>query len=62
MDIAALSVVMANQQVQAGAGLAIMNKSMGVAEQQNEQLLSMLKTSGVQAPHPTLGKVVDVQG
>ncbi|ASN04089.1 YjfB family protein [Virgibacillus necropolis] len=61
MDIAALSVVMANQQVQASAGLTIMNKSMGVMEQQSEQLLDMLKTSSVQAPHPSLGKVIDIQ-
>lgn len=61
MDIAALSVVMSNQQVQAGAGLAIMNKTMDVAEQQNSQLMDMLKASGANAPHPSLGKVVDVQ-
>lgn len=61
MDIAALSVVMANQQVRASAGLSIMNKSMGIAEQQNQQLVDMLQKSSVQAPHPSLGKMVDVQ-
>lgn len=60
MDIAALSVAMANQHVRASTGLAIMNKTMGVMEQQNLQLLDMLQTS-VQAPHPTLGKAVDIQ-
>ncbi|WP_404455781.1 YjfB family protein [Virgibacillus necropolis] len=61
MDIAALSVAMANQHVRASASQAIMNKSMGVMEQQSQQLLDMLKTSGAQAPHPSLGKVVDIQ-
>ncbi|WP_430790257.1 YjfB family protein [Virgibacillus flavescens] len=61
MDIAALSVAMANHSVRSSAGLAVMSKSMGVAEQQNQQLLDMLKSSGVEAPHPSLGKVVDIQ-
>lgn len=62
MDVAALSIAMASQQVRTSAGLAIMDKTMGVTEQQNLQLLDMLKTSTVPVPHPTLGKVVDVQG
>lgn len=61
MDIAALSIAMANQHVRVSASQAIMDKTMGVAEQQGQQLLDMLKTSGVQAPHPSLGKVVDIQ-
>ncbi|MFZ3578255.1 YjfB family protein [Virgibacillus sp. DJP39] len=61
VNVAALSVAMSNHQVRESAGLAIMNKSMGVMEQQSQQLMDMLKTSGPEAPHPSLGKLVDFQ-
>lgn len=59
MDIAALSVVMSQQQVRADAGTAIMSNVKDVAEQQGEQLLDMLDTPVASAPHPSKGQSID---
>ncbi|WP_217586431.1 YjfB family protein [Lentibacillus saliphilus] len=60
MDIAALSVMMANQHVKADAGVLIMNRTKSLMEQQGNQLIDMLQQSGTPAPHPDLGKQIDV--
>lgn len=60
MDIAAMSVAMANQQVKADASLAVMNNVKDVLEQQGEQLIEMLKATEIPAPHPTLGHSIDL--
>ncbi|WP_188456641.1 YjfB family protein [Virgibacillus oceani] len=61
MDVAAMSVVMANTQVRADASLAVMSKVKGLMEQQGQQLMELLQQSGPRAPHPTLGNVVDLE-
>ncbi|MEC5424499.1 putative motility protein [Virgibacillus sp. C22-A2] len=62
MDIAALSIGMANQRVRSEAGLAIMGNVMNVMEQQGLQLMEMLQQPISPAPHPSLGKQVDLKG
>ncbi|WP_339226551.1 YjfB family protein [Oceanobacillus sp. FSL K6-2867] len=59
MDIAAMSVVMANQQVRTDASMAVMDNIMDVAEQQGLQLMDMLQDST--PTHPTLGNRIDVK-
>ena len=44
MDIAAMSVVMANHQVRADASLAVMNNVKDMLEQQGQQLVEMLRS------------------
>lgn len=61
MDIAALSIGMANQQVRKEAGVAIMDKSMIMMEQQSLQLMDMLQQPAPQASHPSLGGQVDMK-
>lgn len=60
MDIAAMSVVMANHQVRADASLAVMNNAKDVLEQQGQQLIEMLQQSGSPVPHPSLGNIIDI--
>lgn len=61
MDIAAMSVIMANQQVKVDAGLAVMSNVKNVAEQQGEQLIEMLETAVPSAPHPAKGQSIDLR-
>jgi hypothetical protein len=61
MDIAALSVVMANSQVRSDASLAMMANIKNLMNQQGNQLTEMLSKSVADAPHPTLGKSVDIK-
>lgn len=56
-----MSVVMANSQVRASAGLAIMSNVKNLMEQQGNQLAEMLNQSVPQAPNPSLGKSVDIK-
>lgn len=58
MDIAALSVVMANQQVRSNAGLAVMKNAKEMMEQQGDQTIEMLNQT---VPHPTTGNQIDVK-
>jgi len=60
VDIAALSVVQANQQVRQDASLAMMGKSLDLVEQQGEQLAELLQASSP-APHPSLGSTIDMK-
>lgn len=62
MDIAALSMAMTNQQTRSSAGMATMNNVKDVMEQQGAQLVEMLEQSAQTAPHPSLGKAVDLKG
>ncbi|WP_339213205.1 YjfB family protein [Ornithinibacillus sp. FSL M8-0202] len=61
MDIAAMSVVMANSQVRSDASLAMIANVKDLMQQQGAQLTEMLSQSLQQAPHPTLGKSVDIR-
>ncbi|MUK89688.1 putative motility protein [Ornithinibacillus sp. L9] len=60
MDIAAMSVVMNQAQVRSDASLAVMGNVKDLMEQQGAQLKEMLQQS-VSAPHPSLGKQLDIQ-
>jgi len=60
MDIAAMSVVMANHQVRADASLAVMNNVKDLIEQQGQQLVEMLQQTNPPAQHPSLGNVIDI--
>lgn len=60
MDIAAMSVIMANHRVRADARLAVMSNLKQVIEQQGQQLVDMLQSTHSPVPHPTLGKSIDL--
>lgn len=60
MDIAAMSVVMANQQVKADASLAVMSNVKDILEQQGQDLVDMLQSAEMPAPHPTMGHLIDI--
>ncbi|MFT4417183.1 YjfB family protein [Fredinandcohnia humi] len=57
MDIAALSIGMNQASLAQNVGIALSKKVMETAEQNNNQLLKMLE-----APHPHLGKSIDLKG
>ncbi|SIS41334.1 YjfB family protein [Salimicrobium flavidum] len=59
MDIAAMATVASQVQVKQDAGIKLMDKAMGDAEQQGNQTVEMLESSKVQ--HPDLGNSVDVK-
>lgn len=61
MDIAAMSVVMANSKVRSDASLAIMANIKNLMQQQGNQMTEMLNQSVANAPHPTLGNSVDIK-
>jgi hypothetical protein len=61
VDIAAMSVVMSNSQLRSDASLAVMANVKNLMQQQGNQLNEMLNQSVSNAPHPTLGKSVDIQ-
>lgn len=61
MDIAALSIAMAQQQVKVDANLAVMGNVKQLIEQQGQQLVEMLERSTqATVPHPSLGNKIDV--
>jgi len=63
MDIAGLSVAMNMAQTKQQAGISIMKKAMGTAEENNNAILEMMQTPvGQNAKHPTLGNTIDVKG
>jgi hypothetical protein len=61
MDIAALSVVMANQQVRTQANLAVMDNAKKVMEQDGAQLIEMLNQPNTPVAHPSKGFQIDVK-
>lgn len=60
MDIAALSTAMSQVNLGQQVSIALTKKVMDTAEVNAAALTEMLKTSSVQAPHPTLGKNIDI--
>lgn len=60
MDVAALSTVMSQVNLGQQVGIAMTKMVMDTAETNAAALTEMLKTSTVQAPHPTLGKTIDI--
>lgn len=61
MDIAALSMGMAQAQLKNDAGLALAKQVMNVSQQQGKDLLQMLNQP-ISPPHPTLGHQIDLKG
>jgi hypothetical protein len=59
MDIAALSIGMSQSQLQQSVSLAVTKKAMDNSETQSNGLLQLMNTAS--APHPTLGKSIDIQ-
>ncbi|MFF5994487.1 YjfB family protein [Lysinibacillus sp. KU-BSD001] len=58
MDIAALSIAMNQSQLMQNVSLAVSDMAM---EQQQVQTQQMVETmQSVDAPHPTLGKAIDI--
>jgi hypothetical protein len=57
LDIAALSMGMSNASLSQSVSIALTKKTMDMAQQNANQMVQML-----QAPHPTLGKSIDVKG
>ncbi|WP_458415014.1 YjfB family protein [Schinkia sp. CFF1] len=60
MDIAALSTAMSQANLGQQVGIALTKKVMETAQVNATALTEMLKASTVQAPHPTLGKHIDI--
>lgn len=61
MDIAKMSMALANHQVRQDASMLMAKKVMNIAEDGSEQLLEMMNASVAQnAPHPTSGKSIDL--
>lgn len=61
MDIAALSVIMANQQVRTQADLAVLDNAKKVMKQNGAQLIEMLNQSNPPVKHPSKGMQIDVK-
>ncbi|MDQ0719673.1 MULTISPECIES: YjfB family protein [Paenibacillus] len=58
MDIAALSMAMSQASVVQSASLQVMSITKDMAQQQGQQMTEMLKS--VPAPHPNLGRSLDL--
>ncbi|MCI2252779.1 YjfB family protein [Domibacillus sp. 8LH] len=56
MDIAALSTGISQASLNQSVSIALTKKTMDMAQQNASQMVQML-----QAPHPTLGKSIDVK-
>lgn len=57
MDIAALSMVNKQASIGQSVGIALTKKVLDTSEQSSNQLLKMME-----APHPNLGKSIDLKG
>lgn len=57
MDIAALSIGMNQASLSQNVSIALAKKVIETSQQSNEQLLKTME-----APHPTLGKSIDLKG
>lgn len=57
MDIAALSINLNQASLGQGIGIALAKKTMEAAQQNSQEMLKMLD-----APHPSLGKLIDLKG
>lgn len=58
MDIAALSVAKSQASVAQAASLQVMSMTKDMAQQQGQQMAEMLKSAS--APHPNLGRSLDI--
>jgi hypothetical protein len=57
MDIAALSINLNQASLGQGIGIALAKRTMEAAQQNSQEMLKMLE-----APHPSLGKSIDLKG
>lgn len=62
MNVAGASVAMNQSQVKSEASMAVMKKAMTEAKENNNAMNEMMKTTQVQAQHPTLGNSIDLKG
>jgi len=60
MDVAGLSIIMAENQVKRDASLAMMRNVKDMMNEQGQQLVDMLSQTTPAAPHPTLGQHIDI--
>ncbi len=60
MDVAGLSIIMAENQVKRDASLAMMRNVKDMMNEQGQQLVDMLSQTTPVAPHPTLGQHIDI--
>ncbi len=63
MDIAAMSVLMHQSDVQQQAGITVLKMAMGITETNGNSIVSQaaVTQSGGSASHPYLGNVIDIQ-
>lgn len=62
MDIASLSIAVNTVQVKQQAGISIMKKVIGGAEENKNAILEMMQTPvGQNVKHPTLGNTIDMK-
>jgi len=60
MDVAGLSMKLAQNQVKSDASLAMMRNVKDMMNEQGQQLVDMLSQSTTATPHPTLGQHIDI--
>lgn len=60
MDVAGLSMRVAQNQVKNDASLAMMRNVKDMMNEQGQQLVDMLSQTTTAAPHPTLGQHIDI--
>ncbi|WP_110111421.1 YjfB family protein [Bacillus sp. CGMCC 1.16541] len=60
MDIASLSVVLNQSNVQNQASLSVMKMTMNQSKQTERGMVELLQNSTVQAPHPYAGQHIDL--
>ena len=58
MDIAALSIAMSQSQLMQNVSLAVADQVMETQQLQVQQMTELMET--VDAPHPNLGKMIDI--
>ncbi|RWZ59003.1 putative motility protein [Halobacillus fulvus] len=59
MDVAALSMAMSTSQLKQQSSLTLMDKAMGDAKKDGQQVVEMIQQS---IPHPNLGNSIDLKG
>jgi hypothetical protein len=65
MDVAELSIVLSQSSVQQNVNLALMKKTINLAEQNSQGIINMMQGSNVKAMemsvHPHLGNSIDIK-
>lgn len=61
MNIPGLSILLNQSNLQQQVDLSLMKQAMNTSEANVTDLIDMLEQSPAQAPHPTLGKQLDIK-